>query len=466
MLVTTSKPQSAVVGRTQPARGPRRATPRSYVPATTFGLALALVVGLAAGTASAAPGSSVGGAASPARPAAHLLASSSPGITATTITVGQVDDLTAPLPGLFKGAEDGTRAYFDYVNSQGGVNGRKIQLDARDSAYQGGTVANATSSLISSDFALVGGFSLLDSAEQPLIDSAHVPDVAYPLSVSLANSPNVYSPDPNTANDFPLGFMKYLKKKYPKAVKHVGILWANATSSTAQSERVFENGMRKAGFHITYDRGFGVAESTFLSDVLAMKSKGVQLFYSQQMPDAYAATLAKEMKQQNFKPIVIQGAAYSSNLVKDGGSAVNNMFIQQAYPLYLPGQDAKNVPAAALFDHWMNVADSPPNFEIEAVYGWMSAELFVEALRKAGSDPTRASLTNALNSITSFNAGGMISNANPAENIPSSCFMLAQIKSGHIVRVSPTPKSGFACPSGGFLPAKGFTPEVRPAASS
>jgi len=37
----------------------------------------------------------------------------SPGVTATTVTVGQVDDLTAPLPGLFKGAEDGTQAYFD-----------------------------------------------------------------------------------------------------------------------------------------------------------------------------------------------------------------------------------------------------------------------------------------------------------------------------------------------------------------
>ncbi|MGH9018099.1 MAG: hypothetical protein ACRDY1_10175, partial [Acidimicrobiales bacterium] len=56
----------------------------------------------------------------------------SPGVTATSVTVGQVDDLTLPLPGLFKGAEDGTQAYFDYVNSTGGVNGRQIKLDAQD----------------------------------------------------------------------------------------------------------------------------------------------------------------------------------------------------------------------------------------------------------------------------------------------------------------------------------------------
>ena len=96
----------------------------------------------------------------------------SPGVTATSVTVGQVDDLSSPIPGLFKGAEDGTKAYFAYINSQGGVNGRKIKLDAQDSTFQGGQVATATGTQIRTDFALVGGFSLLDSAEKPLIDIA------------------------------------------------------------------------------------------------------------------------------------------------------------------------------------------------------------------------------------------------------------------------------------------------------
>ena len=86
--------------------------------------------------------------------------------------MGQVDDLSSPIPGLFKGAEDGTKAYFAYINSQGGVNGRKIKLDAQDSTFQGGQVATVTGTQIRTDFALVGGFSLLDSAEKPLIDIA------------------------------------------------------------------------------------------------------------------------------------------------------------------------------------------------------------------------------------------------------------------------------------------------------
>ena len=45
------------------------------------------------------------------------------GITATSVSVGNVSTL---FDGIFKGAAVGTQAYADYVNSQGGINGRKI----------------------------------------------------------------------------------------------------------------------------------------------------------------------------------------------------------------------------------------------------------------------------------------------------------------------------------------------------
>ena len=385
---------------------------------------------------------------------------SAPGVTATSVTVGQVDDLSAPVAGLFKGAEDGVKAYFAYVNSQGGVNGRKLQLDARDSAFQGGAVTTATGAQIQNDFALVGGFSLLDSSEQPLIDLAHMPDVGYPLSPQLANDPNVFSPLPSTSNDYPIGFMTYLKQKYPQAVKHVGILWANATAATSASEAVFEHALKSEGFDVVYVRGFTPFESTFLDDVLRMKSAGVQLFFSSQMPDSYAAKLATEMKAQNFTPITIQGAAYSSQLLSLAGGAMNGTYIEQQYALYL-GQDASSIPAVATFDQWVKQVDSKANFEIETLYGWAAAQLFTQALKVAGQNPTRASLVAALGQVTNFDAGGLIPTENPSANIPASCWLLAQVKGNEIVRVSPTPSTGFVCSPGGYLTASGWTPESR-----
>ncbi len=425
---------------------------------------LALVASACSSSPKATPSTSSTTATTPAgtTPAGE---DSSPGVTPTSVTVGQVDDLTAPLPGLFKGAEDGTRAYFDYVNSTGGVNGRKIDLDAQDSAYNDGTVANATTAQIKNDFALVGGFSLDDSAEEPLIKAAGMPDIAYPLDPDLSNLPTAYSPTPNTANDYPLTAFKVIKQKFPQDIKHMGILWANATASTASSEKAFERAAESQGFKIVYDAGFTPSQTTFLPNVLTMKSDGVKLFFTTQMPDSYSATLAEEMQQQDFKPVVIQGDAYSANLVKDGGSAVNGMYLDVGYVLYL-GTDA-NLPAAALFNKWMKIADPAANFELQSLYGWAAAQLFVQALRNAGASPTRASLLEALDKITNFDASGLLSpGGNPAANVPGQCFVLAQVVNGQIVRVAPTPKTGFICSPGGLLPAPGFKPEVRPAPSS
>jgi ABC-type branched-subunit amino acid transport system substrate-binding protein len=387
----------------------------------------------------------------------------SPGVTSTSVTVGQVDDLTAPLPGLFKGAEDGTQAYVDYINSIGGVNGRKIILDAQDSGYNPGKVAAATQNQIQNDFALVGGFSLDDSSETPLIKAAGMPDIAYPLDPALSNLPTAYSPAPNTANDYPLAIFKILKEKFPQDIQHMGILWANATSSTASAEKAFERAATHEGFKIVYDAGFTPAQTTFLPNVLTMKQRGVKLFFTTQMPDSYSDTLAEEMQQQNFAPVVVQGDAYSANLVKNGGSAVNNMYIELGYVLYL-GADG-NQPAVKLFTKWMKTADPDANFELQSLYGWASAQLFVQALKDAGSPPTRAGLEAALDKVTSFNASGILTTGDPAANVPGDCVLLAQVQNGQIVRVAPTPKNGFVC-TGGLLPASGFKPEVRPTPSS
>ncbi len=429
------------------------------------GIALALsvcCVVLVACSSKSNPGSTASSASSnPAGGGSSGTSGSSPGVTANSVTVGQVDDLSSPIPGLFKGAEDGTKAYFAYINSLGGVNGRMLKLDAEDSTFQGGEVATETGAQIRTEFALVGGFSLLDSAEEPLINIAHVPDVGFSLSPSLASDPYLYSPLPNPDSYYPLNLFLYLKSKYPQAVKKVGIIWENATASTAAAETAVEAAMKAAGWKIVYDHGVGPFDTNFLPDIISMKAKGVKLFFSTELPDNYAATLAKQFQQQNFKAMNVEGAAYSAQLLSLAGSAANNMYIEQGYALYL-GQDAKTVPAVGLFDKWMKKVDSKPNFEIESVYGWASAELFAQALKEAGNPPTRAGLIKALNKVTFFDAGGLVPPSDPAKAIPSGCFLLAQVQNGKIKRVAPTPSTGFYCGANRFLTEPGYTPMVRP----
>jgi ABC-type branched-subunit amino acid transport system substrate-binding protein len=447
----------------------RQSLKRPFAP--RLGLAVLLSVfgvGLVACSSkgSTTPTSSTPGSSTPTSPVGSTGAGGgsgpSPGVTSNSVTVGQVDDLSSPIPGLFKGAEDGTKAYFAYINSLGGVNGRKLILDAQDSAFQFGQVATATGTQIRTEFALVGGFSLLDNAEKPLIDIARVPDVGFSLSPSLSTDPYLYSPLPNPLNYYPLNLFKYLKQKYPDAVKKVGIIWENATASTTAAETAVETAMKSVGFNIVYDHGVGPFDTNFLPDIISMKSKGVKMFFSTELPDNYAATLFKQFQQQNFKPINIEGAAYSSKLLSLAGSSANNVYIEQGYALYLGGQDASTIPAVALFNKWMKKVSPNPNFEIESVYGWASGQLFAQALKDAGNPPTRSGLIQALNKITFFDAGGLVPPSNPAGAVPSGCFLLAQVQNGVFKRVPPTPNVGFYCGTNSFLKEPGYAPMIRP----
>ena len=92
------------------------------------------------------------------------------------------------------GRWSGTEAYADYVNSTGGVNGRKIMVDSADDGYTGTGNKQATQNAVTTDFALVGGFSTFDSfggtvlAQNP--GDARRDRVLDPATNKL---PNVYS---------------------------------------------------------------------------------------------------------------------------------------------------------------------------------------------------------------------------------------------------------------------------------
>jgi hypothetical protein len=64
-------------------------------------------------------------------------------------------------------------------------------------------VVAATHEQIAHDFALVGGFSLDDSSEEPLIKAADMRDVAYPPDPDLSNLPASYTPFPTTTTTIP-----------------------------------------------------------------------------------------------------------------------------------------------------------------------------------------------------------------------------------------------------------------------
>jgi ABC-type branched-subunit amino acid transport system substrate-binding protein len=375
----------------------------------------------------------------------------SPGVTATTVTVGSISDISAPLPGLFAGAKTGTEAYFAYINSQGGVNGRKLVLNGMDSAFSSGTVTNETQSIANSDFAIVGGFSLLDGAEQPIIDTNKLPTVTETLNPATFTDPNLYSAVPMVNNGGIEGPYKWLKSKYPSAASALGLIGDNTTASVIAVENTDRALTQSLGYKWLYSRDATYTETSFLPDIIKMKNAGVKLVFEPTVTGNLVNTIALEMKQEDLNALLVSGTnAYEKDF--SPGSAGNGTLVMGVYALYR-GEDAKAVPAVATFDKWVKKIDPTSQLDIYTLDAWINAELFVQALKAAGPNPTRAGLDAQLNKITSFNAGGLMAPQNPAQKIPGQCWLVTRYENGTWQRIAPDPKSGFVCSPKGFYPA-------------
>jgi hypothetical protein len=90
------------------------------------------------------------------------------------------------------------------------------------------------------------------------------------------------------------------------------------------------------------------------------------------------------------------------------------------------------------------------------MYGWISGQLFVQALKAAGPNPTRGSVLQALRSVKAFSASNLIATANPAGKLPGNCYIIGQIIKGTITRVDDPPltsaTNGYRCDKPYFFP--------------
>ena len=362
------------------------------------------------------------------------------GITANSVSVGNVSTLS--LGGLFKGAVVGTQAYADYVNSTGGIHGRKITVDSADDSFSGATNKQATQNAITHDFSLVGSFSLEDSYGGALLAAnPGMPDVANVLDTTTGSLPNVYSSVPLNGG-WQEGQLQYFKKKFPTDVTAVGSMIADLPS--AQTDWAGEKYvMDKVGYKIAYAANYGVTQTDFTSNVIAMKNAGVKIIFVDSMAETYAAALLKNLQQQNFHPVVVLGAAtYTSKLITDAGAAaVNGSYLNQSTTLY-QGQDAASVPAVSTFLHWVNIASPGYKADLFTLYGWLSAQLFAQALQNAGSNPSRGSLLTELGKITSFDGQHLIGPNDPAAKTVGNCYLIGQVVNGDFQRLDDPPTNG------------------------
>jgi ABC-type branched-subunit amino acid transport system substrate-binding protein len=369
------------------------------------------------------------------------------GLTASTVSIGNVSTLFA---GLFTGADVGTRAYAAYVNSIGGIHGRRLVVDTYDDGFSGAPNKQHTEEATQRDFALVGGFSLQDNfGGTVLAVSPQVPNVTVSLDHGTGALPNSFSPFPSQGG-WGLGPLVYFQKRFPAGVKAIGVLIADQPSAVTTWGRE-QAAMEHVGYHVAYDAQFAITQTDFNQNVIAMRNAGVKMLFVDQMPENYAAAVVRALRQQNFHPVVVFGpSSYSEALVPDAGGApaIDGAYLYQSMSLYL-GEDAAAIPSVVTFRTWVDKVAPGFRADLFTLYGWTSAELFAQALASAGPEPSRGSVLRALRGITEFDGGHLIATSNPSAKVGSNCYLIGRIEAGRFQRIDDPPVAssthGYRC---------------------
>jgi len=371
------------------------------------------------------------------------------GVTATSITLGNVSTLTGPVPGLFAGAVVGTQAFVAYQNSLGGLYGRKFKLDARDDQFDTGENRSHVVDLLGKAFAFVGSFSLYDDATNAEIRQSNIPDMVSTISQGRTQLPNNFALQA-VIPGAPTGPFNYFKSKNPAAISKVGTVSVNIPSAAA-AYRGFKASAQSVGYKFIYEREISATETDFTSDVIRMRDSGVKMVYLLAVDDKSTARFAKAMAAQNFRPEIFaaQAFAYDADVITLAGSAANGLYVTMANAMY-SGEDADTIPEVALMDKWIQTVK--PGFvpDLYAADGWGQGQLLVEAMKAVGPRLTRAAVNEAVRKIGVFDNRGLFPPSNPGAKIPSTCFLLVRVVNGKYTRHD-SPPTGYKCDNSSYF---------------
>jgi hypothetical protein len=205
---------------------------------------------------------------------------SGPGVTAKTITVGNIATINGPVPSLFTGARYGTEAVADYINSLGGLCGRQISVDSADDQFDQATDQNEAQSMSNSTLAFVGSFSLQDAGIPA--GAPNEPDIGESLSSQRFDSAMNFSPQPNAPGYNTGSYMYFLHDGNPSdsksvayATQHMALLVEN-TPQTATTGQWMASALKSVGYKFVFtDTNLQPTDPTFDGDVPKMKAAGV-----------------------------------------------------------------------------------------------------------------------------------------------------------------------------------------------
>ena len=337
------------------------------------------------------------------------------GVTDKHILLGQAAVFSGPAAQLGIQMRNGIKTYFDYVNEHGGVHGRKLELVTEDDRYEPSAAPAASRKLIEQHrvFALLGYVGTpTGAAHLPVITQAKVPLVGMFTGAEILRVP---------MNRYVFHVRASYYDETEKIVEQVVSTGGKKISVFYQADAYGEAGRKGTELALSR-RGMqihsnGTVERNTLKVEEAVKTINASEPDAIVMVGAYAACaqFIKEMKQAGsgatFYNVSFVGAKALADALGDEGSGVA---ISQVVPF--PWGSA--VPVVKEYQTLAKKAGYA-DYNFSAMEGFLTAKVMVEGLRRAGKNPTREGLVDALERMQDVDLGGFYVSYSPKNHAGS-----------------------------------------------
>lgn len=361
------------------------------------GTATALVLLAACGAGSERPGDSGGGGGGSA--------GSTVGVTDDSIKIGAHFPLTGVAAPGYSEIPLGHKAYYDFVNAQGGINGRKIEYVVKDDGYNPSNTSTVTNELVLQDqiFGMVAGLGTpTHSAVVDFLNDEEVPDL-FVSSGSL-----MWGDDPQ-ARPWSFGWQpdyeiegkiigQYIKENMPEA--KVGLF--------LQDDDFGENGeagvRRFIDDQIVASVRYTPGNTDVGPQIAKLQAAGADVVLGFNVP-SYTALSQLVALKLNYQPTWFYSnvgsdpalvgsllARFSEGQVKDDANLLDGVLTTE----YIPGVDTPEDPWVQLWQRVWDEYGGEGELTNYKIYGMSQAYTFVQALQAAGDDVTRSGVVEAL----------------------------------------------------------------------
>jgi len=329
-------------------------------------------------------------------------ASGPPGVTDSEIMIGSCSALEGPSQTLGAQTVAGAKAYFSLINSQGGVNGRKLRLIAYDDSYDPAKTQACFDKLQNDKVFAMGFFVGTPTAVKyvPMAESNKIPLIGLftgaqtlytPLRHWVVNVRASYFDETREQMDGVWNTLGYHK---------VGVIYPDDAFGTTVLEGVKE-GLKAHGGEpaaiASYERQTGNVRGA-IDTVRAANPQAVVVVG----PPNTVAPILKQAHAAGWKPLFLTVSFVGTDeLIRVAGEDADGLVITQVVPPYY----LTDLKAVALYRRAMRQYAPSEQPSFVSLEGFVDAMVMVEGLNRAGKQLTREGLIHGIESIHEMDLG-------------------------------------------------------------